>query len=94
VAGEVCKWRVCKGTPINLGIYLSKKVPLILRKVLDNICNRIENSADDNKAAYYTFVRKNLISSLGQLGNNGPKIGIISQAEPIYNNYHRGFADS
>jgi phage/plasmid-associated DNA primase len=87
--GEVCKWRRNnnnnKGAPTSLEYYISEKIPIIIQKVLDSICNRTKDlAADDNKLAYLLLVKSNLKKVYKQLGVTAFNTGVVKAAERIF----------
>jgi hypothetical protein len=88
--GEIYKWRKYAGIPNSLRLYISKILPDILQKVLDNIDKRL-GSAEGDLAKYLIKVRKNLKITSKLLGDHSFKSKVLKEAEILFHSV--GFAN-
>jgi phage/plasmid-associated DNA primase len=72
VRGYVYKWRCERQHPDTLDKYISKKMPEFLQQILDWVEEKIvKNTDDESYQAYYELIKKNVGSTIHNLGNHG-----------------------
>ncbi len=82
--GEAWKWRrYANGVrPPSMSRYMSEQLPALLSKTLDKIKENISNSQEEKLLqAYHKNVYNNFRKSIQNMGNNGFKKQVISEAE-------------
>jgi phage/plasmid-associated DNA primase len=91
-SGYAYKWRL-ERYPDTLDRFISKKLPLFVKKVREFIKDKNEsNAVDEGAQKYYATVGKNLEDSESSLGRNAMIRNIISRCEIEFR--ERGFLDN
>jgi phage/plasmid-associated DNA primase len=81
--GEVYKWRQIK-TPTNARIYISEKLPIILRQLKENTQLKLDNSANAMEIGYLKKVLMAIKKSNKKLYNHAFKNGVIGEAVELF----------
>lgn len=78
--GQVYKWATIEN-PVNMYIYISEKIPNLMKQVMENIKNQMKNTEDDkDKVKYYKKIVSNLQKSGRKLSCNTFREQVVKAA--------------